>query len=235
MNKTNIEWCDATWNPIVGCSNACPYCYAKKINDRFGFVNDFNKPVFFSERLNDKCPKLPKKRNEIATQISPDRPVVFVCSMGDFFGTNASDRSLIIEYIEKHQEALFMLLMNTVNTPHIMRNIANIDPNKRHELFRYPNNVALGFTLTGQYCTNWAFYALRKLNEAGKKTFVSIEPILSGGWQDVDFTGIDLVIVGAMTGNGKNNVIPEKEWIEGIKNNPTIKKVYWKKNIQKYL
>lgn len=36
MNKTKIEWCDSTWNPVTGCLNDCEYCYAKKIANRFG-------------------------------------------------------------------------------------------------------------------------------------------------------------------------------------------------------
>jgi len=42
---------------------------------------------------------------------------------------------------------------------------------------------------------------------------------------------LDLVIVGAMTGNGKKNVIPKKEWIENIIH-PNI---FYKNNIKKYL
>jgi DNA repair photolyase len=29
MNKTQIEWCNYTWNPITGCLHNCSYCYAK--------------------------------------------------------------------------------------------------------------------------------------------------------------------------------------------------------------
>ena len=36
MNKTRIEWCDSTWNPVTGCLHGCPYCYAEKIAKRFG-------------------------------------------------------------------------------------------------------------------------------------------------------------------------------------------------------
>jgi len=35
MNKTKIEWCDYTWNPVVGCLHNCQYCYAKQIAIRF--------------------------------------------------------------------------------------------------------------------------------------------------------------------------------------------------------
>ena len=36
MNKTKIEWCDSTWNPVTGCLHGCEYCYARKIANRFG-------------------------------------------------------------------------------------------------------------------------------------------------------------------------------------------------------
>lgn len=34
MNKTRIEWCDMTFNPVTGCLNSCPYCYARKSASR---------------------------------------------------------------------------------------------------------------------------------------------------------------------------------------------------------
>jgi len=38
MNKTKIEWCDITWNPIKGyCPNNCEYCYAHRLYNRFGW------------------------------------------------------------------------------------------------------------------------------------------------------------------------------------------------------
>lgn len=30
MNKTKIEWCDSTWNPVTGCLHNCNYCYARR-------------------------------------------------------------------------------------------------------------------------------------------------------------------------------------------------------------
>ena len=35
MNKSLIEWTDFTWNPVTGCLHGCPYCYARRIAERF--------------------------------------------------------------------------------------------------------------------------------------------------------------------------------------------------------
>ena len=35
MEKSKIEWCDSTWNPISGCYHTCPYCYARGTANRF--------------------------------------------------------------------------------------------------------------------------------------------------------------------------------------------------------
>ena len=35
MNKTSIDWCDFTWNPVTGCRRGCPYCYARAMARRF--------------------------------------------------------------------------------------------------------------------------------------------------------------------------------------------------------
>jgi len=36
MNKTKIDWCDRSWNPVTGCLHGCSYCYARRIAQRFG-------------------------------------------------------------------------------------------------------------------------------------------------------------------------------------------------------
>lgn len=89
MNKTTIEFADYTWNPIVGCKIGCGYCWARKFHKRF-FEGNFCEPVFHPEKFADKVPGIPKKRNYIAQAISPDKPVVFVCDMGDIFSPGVS-------------------------------------------------------------------------------------------------------------------------------------------------
>ena len=70
MQKTKIEWCDMTWNPVTGCKLGCPYCYAAKLARRFG--KSFE-PEFHSERLAQPA-QIKKPQN------------IFVCSMADLFG-----------------------------------------------------------------------------------------------------------------------------------------------------
>lgn len=35
MNRSKIEWCDHTWNPVTGCRHGCQYCYARRMTSRF--------------------------------------------------------------------------------------------------------------------------------------------------------------------------------------------------------
>ena len=40
MDKTKIDWCDMSWNPITGCRHGCEYCYARRMAERFGGYDD---------------------------------------------------------------------------------------------------------------------------------------------------------------------------------------------------
>jgi len=73
MNRTRIEWCDFTWNPVTGCYHGCDYCYARRIAHRFFPKTVGFNPYFWRDRLRE--PLALKK---------PAR--IFVCSMADLFG-----------------------------------------------------------------------------------------------------------------------------------------------------
>ena len=80
LNKTKIDWCDFTWNPLVGCKNNCfnSKCYAKQINNRYKFIPDWNEPKYYFERLTE-----PYKFNTLKNKGKK----VFTVSMGDLFGS----------------------------------------------------------------------------------------------------------------------------------------------------
>lgn len=92
--KTGIEWTDATWNPILGCSRVsegCRNCYAERIAGRFP-----NSSVYggLTQIVNDRAVwtgqiKETKKLLEPLSWRSPKR--VFVNSMSDLFHENVTD------------------------------------------------------------------------------------------------------------------------------------------------
>ena len=214
MNKTKIDWCDSTWNPVTGCLHRCEYCYARGIANRFGFgayepnIDErvliepavsagkkvpypFNfEPTFHKYRLNEYQNK--KGRN------------IFVCSMADLFGDWVPD-----EWIEEVFKACH-------------------DATQHNYLFLTKNPER--YAELGMPCDNYLWYGTSvckkddiqkcKYLPLGGKKFVSIEPIL----EDLDIIGepiinyVDWVIIGAETGRRKNKVIPERKWIEDIVN-----------------
>lgn len=222
MNKTSIDWpnLDYTWNPIVGCANACPYCYARGMNHRFKWIPDWEKPQLFEDRLED--PDLEKKK-----------PLtIFVGSMCDIFSEGVSWVwfELILDVVRMHPQHTFMFL---TKRPQYYQ---------QHE--NYPPNCWLGTTITSDKDYKRAGYIdnlIKPIRIAGQeriwhepfcKRFLSIEPLL--GPIPFDDIGInwpifDLVIVGAMT--GRKPVIPQPEWIASIKHS----NIHWKANIKPYL
>ena len=60
MNKTRIDWCDATINCVYGCPNNCEYCYGNVLNKRFRFCKDWKVPEWKPEHLKDFYSKKPK-------------------------------------------------------------------------------------------------------------------------------------------------------------------------------
>lgn len=192
MNKTTIDWpgLTHTLNPVVGCKTGCYYCYAKKMNTRFKWIDDWTKPVFFPERLND--PDLQKK--------GPYK--IFIGSMCDLFGGWISSEWIleVIEITYHHDQHEFMFL-----TKH---------PNRYNE-FEFPSNVWLGTTIE-QFDDKRMerLYDMDSINTLAKK-FISIEPLL-GDFYALKLSHFDLIIIGAMTGPGA--IKPEKDWIESIKN-----------------
>lgn len=74
-DKSSIEWCDATWNPVSGCtkvSEGCANCYAERLARRFWGERPFSDVRCHQERLNEPLRWRRSRR-------------VFVNSMADLF------------------------------------------------------------------------------------------------------------------------------------------------------
>lgn len=92
MQKTKIDWCDSTWNPVSGCFHTCEYCYARGIATRFGGkaigVNHvLNEPFIKNGKVQPYpfgfVPTLHRYRME--EYVNKKGRNIFVCSMADLF------------------------------------------------------------------------------------------------------------------------------------------------------
>jgi protein gp37 len=235
MNKTKIEWCDMTWNPVTGCLHGCPYCYARNEARRFaghdtapmGVVKaiiDGNHTIYeISSKLQRTTkdgkivvaafplgfePVLHRYRLE-EPQLVKKPQNIFVCSMADLFGKWVPDEWIktVFEACQKAPQHRYLFLTKNPGR--------YIDLNKKKIL---PNNCNywFGSTTTTEESTYWY--------SENHNYFISIEPI------ECEFSNLVLeanriigaplypkwVIIGAETGNRKGKIIPKREWIENI-------------------
>lgn len=188
MKKTKIDWCDCTINPVVGCKNGCPYCYAERLNKRFGFIPNWREPKFFPERLKQLDSKSPK--------------TIFMDSMSDV-GWWDSDWGY---------KTYFAMKENPQHAYIFLTKYQKYDSGF-HVIFSYrgekkKQNIFIGKSVTHQ----------NELELWGRYDFFSIEPILEPIDLKAigDNLYCKAVIIGAETGNRKGKVIPKKEWITDI-------------------
>ncbi len=184
MNK--IGWCSETWNPVIGCKNNCNYCYAKRINDRFNFIKDFNIPEWREKSFNKKLPKKPQR--------------IFVGSMSEIHYWEPEWIEMVIEKVKQYPQHTFMFLTKY--------------PNEVYLKYDFPENCWLGTTVTKEtdmYKNDWNYlYG----NNIYFISFEPLLEDLNLNY--LNFKNIDWVIIGAETGNRKNKVKPRRSWIENI-------------------
>ena len=225
MNKTKIEWCDSTWNPVTGCLHGCEYCYARKIANRFGRAfgkeENFIGSTWSTEADgNNHILELPIK-DERKEKIAPypfefvptfhryrlDIPqkwkkprTIFVCSMADLFGDWVPDEWIeaVFEACRKAPQHRYLFL---TNNPKRYKELADKEQLPRSD------NMWYGSTVTAM--ENY-FISKKSFN-----TFLSIEPMFAP-ISPLTINGVKWLIIGAETGNRKNKVVPEKTWIGNI-------------------
>src|SRR3990172_6327366 len=102
-DNSKIEWTDATWNPVRGCtkvSPGCAHCYAETFAERFRGVPGHPYEQGFDLRL------VPEKLDEPLRWKKPRR--IFVNSMSDLFQGGVPD-----EYIDRVFAVMALCLQHT--------------------------------------------------------------------------------------------------------------------------
>jgi protein gp37 len=161
-DRTAIEWTQATWNPISGCtkvSPGCAYCYAERITLRMG-----GKP--FVEGRTEIRPR-PERLDWPLKWKQPK--LIFTCSMTDLFHEKVPFRFLtsVMEVMQKAKWHTFQLLTKR--------------PERMQEFFKKygdpPANAWLGTSVENQYWADRRLPVLTQMRGA-PVLFVSCEPLL---------------------------------------------------------
>jgi protein gp37 len=201
-DHSSIEWTDATWNPVRGCtkiSPGCVRCYAETFAERFRGVPGHPYEQGFDLRL------VPEKLSEPLRWAKPR--MVFVNSMSDLFHEGVPDGYIVTvarvmqmanwhtyQVLTKRSERMRDLLLHdlrfTAELQHVWWGVSV--ENRRHGLPRIDH--------------------LRAAPAAVR--FLSVEPLLED-LGPVNLEGISWVIVGGESGPGARPM--EKGWVLSIR------------------
>jgi len=189
--RTKIDWCDSTINPVIGCSRGCGYCYARKLNARWKWVEDFGVPQFFPAALEQPY-KWKRPR------------IIFVCSLGELFDP-------LVPTAWTHR----VFAMMGDNPRHRFLILTKMPSNAKFWIKDLPIGSMMGESIVKYNHDDKSARTTFRLNAwpiRGCDHFISFEPLLGPAAEAID-EGTRWIIIGAQT---NPNVQPEREWMQEI-------------------
>lgn len=211
--KTGIEWTDATWNPITGCtkvSAGCDNCYAEMLaNRRLAHLYTRQLPVIDTPV---------NRRDPFAVRLWPDRldhptrwshpRMVFVNSMSDLFHHDVPDEFVLQVFEVMLQTSRHVYQVLTKRPSRAVRFWKNHAA--RLGLSEIPGHIWMGTSVESQDVE----YRVRHLQLLPARVrFLSCEPLL--GPLVLPLDGVHWVIVGGESGPHRRAMDPH--WAERIR------------------
>lgn len=195
--NSTIEWTNATWNPVTGCSKTspgCKNCYAERMAKRLKRMGQRNYRNGFEVTMQ------PEMLDRPLTWVSPK--LIFVNSMSDLF-----HKDIPLSYIKR-----VFRVMNRApqHTFQVLTKRSERLAEVSSEL-RWSKSIWMGVSVENANYRH-RIDDLRKTDAAIK--FLSVEPLL-GPIPNLDLKGIDWVIVGGESGPGARPM--KKEWVTEIR------------------
>ncbi len=196
-DNSSIEWTDATWNPITGCtkiSPGCKNCYAERLAFRLREMGNPRYENGFRLTLHPDVLELPLRWSK--------PKMVFVNSMSDLFHESVPENFIekIFEVMLKAHWHKFQILTKRADR---LSRIARRLP--------WPQHIWQGVSVENQAYAKRVAY-LRQVPAFVR--FLSIEPLL-GPIKNLPLEGIHWVIVGGESGPGHRQI--RTEWVRDIK------------------
>ena len=209
MAETHIEWTDATWNPVAGCSivtTGCTHCYAMEMAKRLEAMG-VEKYAGLTRRSGKRTVwngVVKEDRDALALPLGWRKPrKIFVNSMSDLFHEQVSDTHIMdvwqvmrdtprhnYQILTKRPERMAEIVSNKIKT---------VLP-----------NVWLGTSVENEDVVGRLDH-LRRIPAAIR--FISFEPLI-GPVGRVDLSGLHWAIVGGESGRAARPI--REEWIDEI-------------------
>lgn len=207
--STQIEWTDATWNPVTGCTKitrGCDLCYAERFSERFRGVPGHPFENGFDLQLR------PERLQQPLNWRQPRR--IFVNSMSDLFHKEIPKSFIdrVFDSMEAANWHTYQVL--TKRSSLMVRYLSD-----RYSAGKAPSHIWLGVSIEDAKNA----VRLKHLRAAPASTkFVSFEPLL-GSVGKIDLAGIDWAIVGGESGPRARPMA--EEWALEIRDQCRVAKV----------
>ena len=192
-----IEWTDATWNPVTGCtkvSPGCKHCYAERMANRLQAMGQKNYRSGFDVTLQPQMLELPLHWK------APKR--IFVNSMSDLFHDDVplSYIQQVFEVMRKAHWHQFQILTKRAER------VDELSPE-----LEWTPNIWMGVSVESEKY----LYRIDHLRKTPARVkFLSLEPLL-GPLPEMNLRGIALAIVGGESGPGARPV--DAAWVTDIR------------------
>ena len=196
-DRSAIEWTDATWNPVRGCSKispGCKHCYAETFAERFRGVPSHPFEHGFDLQLIPHALELPLR------WCASRR--IFVNSMSDLFHEDVPEAyiGLVFDIMRRASQHTFQVLTKRSSRMEALCSTLSV-----------PDNVWLGVSVESQKYVS-RIDDLRRVKAPVR--FLSIEPLL-GRITKLNLRGVRWVIVGGESGPRARPMMAE--WVREIR------------------
>jgi protein gp37 len=196
--NSSIEWTEATWNPLTGCtkiSPGCKNCYAERLAQRLKAMGQANYVNGFKLTLQEQMLNVPLHWRKPR--------VIFVNSMSDLFHEDVPTHYIhrVFDVMaQAHWHQFQILTKRSERLFELGRSLS------------WASNIWMGVSVENKDYT----FRINHLRQIGATVkFLSLEPLL-GPLRNLDLSGIDWVIVGGESGPGAREI--NTEWVKDIRN-----------------
>jgi len=194
---SSIEWTEATWNPLTGCtkiSPGCKFCYAERMAKRLQAMGTPSYRNGFKLTLQEQILEVPLKWRK--------PKVIFVNSMSDLFHKDVPTE-YIIRVFDVMRNAYWHTFQVLTKRADRLSKIAPLLP--------WNPNIWMGVSVENE---DYSFRIDHLRDTGAYIKFLSLEPLL-GPLTNLNLGNIDWVIVGGESGPGSRPM--RKCWVEDIR------------------